>query len=214
LRPDERESRKGTLDARPIVAHLHHDQSIFVQMRWRLRDDALHEVEAVRASRQRERGLAAIFRGQSAHRRIPHIGRVRYDQVVAPRAEAGVEVRADEPHAFFQAVAGDVAARYGERVTGNIAGGDARVWEGEGGEDRETARTGAQIERGAHARRCPRREIVPQKLRDVRARNDDALVDVKPVLPEPCLVREVSGRFACAYAFIDERLYALRLVRR
>jgi hypothetical protein len=195
------------------VADLDHEQSVFVQVRRRARDDALHEVEAIRASRERESGLAAIFRRQSAHRRIPYVRRVRHDHVVSPRVQSGVEVRADEPHAFFQTVVGDVAARHGERIARNIAGGDARLPEGERGEDRETARTGAQIERGAHARQRPRREIVPQKLRDVRARNDDALVDVKPVLAEPCLVREVSRRLACTNAFIDEAVDASRVVR-
>jgi len=40
----------------------------------------------------------------------------------------------------------------------------------------------------------PRREAIAQSLRDVRARDDDALVDVEPELAEPRLVGQVGRR--------------------
>ena len=78
-------------------------------------------------------------------------------------------------------------------------------------QDREAARARAQIEGGRDLLRRAdvRRETVGQELRDERARDEHALVDVEAEIAEPRLVREVGG----GHALVDPALEELRDLR-
>jgi len=184
-------------------------------VRRRFAHDTPHEVEPVGTARQRERGLAPVLRGEPAHNGIAHIRRVRHDHVVAARRQCRVEVGADKLHPAPQAVLRDVARRHREGVGRDVRGLDLRALEGERQQNRKATRAGAEIERVADCPRPgqPRREACAQKLRDVRARHDDALVDVEAVLAEPRFVREVRGGLARADTLFHERGDARRFSR-
>ena len=67
--------------------------------------------------------------------------------------------------------------------------------------DRQTARARAQVQRPAHGVRIrdPRGEPVIEDVGDVRARHDDALIDVEAELAEPRFVCQVGRRDSVAH---------------
>ena len=73
-------------------------------------------------------------------------------------------------------------------------------------QNREAARAGAQIERALDAQGVgnPWLKPVGQQLGDIRAWNDDALVDIETKLPQPGFVRKVRGRDAIIHPALDD----------
>src|SRR5437016_13847357 len=67
--PLERELRKGSLQRPAVMADLHHEPALRIQVAAGFGDDAPRVLEPVAAARQRHRGLLAVFVRQLLHRR-------------------------------------------------------------------------------------------------------------------------------------------------
>jgi len=106
----------------------------------------------------------------------------------------------------LQLVVRDVTPRNGERAALDVHRIDRGAAEGFGEHDREAAGTGAQVESPAYAqpRRQPRHETLTYELGNERARHYHAFVDIKPVVAQPGLAREICGGHTPAYAHGDE----------
>jgi hypothetical protein len=136
----------------------------------------------------------AVLGRQPLHRSRRHVGRVGEDQVEAARQRLE-QVRAHQPDARAP---GQVPARHRERGGRNVGGRDPGAREGPRGEDRQAARAGAQVEHG-----LGRRQILQQEG-DVRARNNDALVDVEALSIEPGFAQQVGHRDALPDSSFDQ----------
>jgi hypothetical protein len=198
------------------VPDLDDEKPACAKMERRLRDDAPHEVQAVASAGEREARFPPVFGGQRSHGRFAHVRRVRHDEIVATRAERREEIGGDELHAARHSMVRDVDARHVQRVGGEIGCIDARIREGQRRQDRKAPRPRAQIEHAPHVppRWDPWTQIIAQQLRDERAWDEHALVDVEAMLPEPGLVHEVGGRFARADPRGDQRFDVCSLLRR
>lgn len=180
------------------MADFHHQPATRLEMVRRCGNDAPHEVEAVAAARECQTRLAPILPGQPGHRLRGDVGRIGEDQVVTAPFQPVEEIGPYEPHASGQPVVPDVAAGDRERFRREVRGVESGAREAVGGDDRETAGPGAQIEHGAHGARRgePRAQPVREQFGDEGPRHDHPLVHVKAEFAEPGDTGEIGRRLA------------------
>src|SRR2546423_22577 len=75
------------------------------------------------------------------------------------------------------------------------------------------ARAGAQVEHAPRRPAQPRPQAIAEKLGDVRARHDDATVDVERDSSEPSLVQQIGRWEPVADAFSNQRFDSLLTTR-
>ena len=151
-------------------------------------------------------GSARHSRGRAAMPSRIDIGRIGNDQVVALSAERPEQVAPMQPDAVFKTIIGDVARGDLERVLRNIHRVDPRIRKLPRGEDRQTARAGAEVEHAFDALRDRRSakppssslaaEVRIQQFADEGARHDHALVDIERQAAHVDLVDEIGGRLS------------------
>ena len=117
---------------------------------------------------------------------------------------------------MFEAVVAPVDFGDFERIGRNVAAGDVRVGEDALGEDREAARSRAEVEHAVHFVGIfdPGGEVLFEELCDVGARNERPLVNVEAVSREPSLLKQVSRRGLVMHAAVDQMHDAHELVVR
>ena len=188
-------NRGNVVSTASRAADLDDQRAARIEMRCRLLDDRAHGIEPVFAAGQRHRRLVQIFRRQRVHRGRGDVRRIADDEVVALVAQVGEQIRPDQVDAIGKAVVAHVALRDRQRVRRQVRGVDVGVGIGVRQQDREATRAGAKVERALYSRRIVdvRRNAVRQQLRNVRARNDDAIVDVEAESAEPRFARQVRG---------------------
>jgi hypothetical protein len=111
------------------MSDFHHQPAVGFEVVGRFVHDAPHEVQPVVAAGERNARLAAIFRGQRAHRFFCDVRRIGYDEIVAPSFDTLVQVRSHEIDTFAECVVRNVAACDGKRVARHIGSTDLRAWE-------------------------------------------------------------------------------------
>ncbi len=168
--------------------------------------DLSHQVEAIAAAGQGDFRLMSELVGQAAHCLGRNVRRVADDQVVALAAERGKRIGLQQANASAQPVVSQVDASNRERRGRNVCRIDSGAGEAMGGQDGQATRPGTQVEHRCDlARRCdPGRQVLAQEVRDVRARDDDALIHVEREVAEPGFARQVGGRLAPAYAPVEQ----------
>ena len=180
----------------------------------RPQQDRPHQVEAVRAARQRHAGLVPVLARQPPHGGRRHVGRIADDQVVASPASA--ENRSDFTRRMRRP--GDsrrtLTPCHGERRAARDRRRRPARAETAGEKYGEAARPGAKVERACRPAGPgnPRSELLSQQRGDMRARNDDALVHVEPESAEPGFLASDMPR-ACGCGCGDRRV-ARRASRR
>ena len=170
----------------------------------RLGEDAAHEVETVVARSQRQARFVSVFGRQLRHAARIDIGRVGDDQVVALLAERLEEIAAMERDAVAQPVRRHIAPRQRQRAGRQIDRVDPGAREGEGGEDRQAPRAGAEVEHTADLARIDRQRAVEQQIADEGARNQRPPVDVEPHAAHVGGTQQVGRRHAQRDARIDQ----------
>ena len=170
-------------------------------------EQAPHDVQSVFAGGQGQRRLVAVLRRQGAHGGGSDVGRIGNDEIVAAAVERREQVGTMQGDARIETVVGDIAARHRQGILGEIDGIDARAGESQSQQDGEAARAGAQVQGVLHrAGIDPGREgVFHEQAGDVRARHDDALVDMEAVVAQPGFVSKIGGRNAFRDAPIDQR---------
>ena len=167
---------------------------------------AAHDVHAVVACAERHGGLVTVFGGQRVHARLRDVGRVGDDDVERAALQVFKEVALNELERLLHAVVAAVDFGDLERVGREVGARHFGVREGALGENREAARTRAEVEHAVHFIRIldPGGKVLLKKLGNVGARNQRTLVDVEAVLGEPGLAQQVGGRNLFVDAAVDE----------
>jgi hypothetical protein len=200
---------EGTLEVAPLVTDLQHQHADLAELLGRVTQDAPHQIHAVGAAGQRQRGLGAVLGRQRRHALAVDVGRVADDQVVGALGRIQ-QIRLEETDARAELVLVDVDARHRECVAGDVAGIDADLGVGHRGDHRQAAVAGAQVEHALRAIRQPRIQrafalAVGEQFGDEGARHDHALVDVEGHVLQPGFFRQVGGGLAGGDAFVHQR---------
>lgn len=156
-----------------------------------------------------ERRLAPVLCRKLSHHRLAHIRRIRHDEIVATRADARVEVRSNNPNPRPKVIVPHVTSPDLERSGRNIRSINPCVSKGLCKQNRKARGACAEIEHVTYlcGIRDPWPQVLPQKLRNIRARHDHALIDVETIIAQPRLMGEISGGFSSAHALFDQCLY-------
>jgi hypothetical protein len=145
-----------------------------------------YESQPVLSSSQCQFRLAPVFGRQPAHGGRIDVGRVAENQVERS-GQPDEEIRRRQPDATLQAMAGDILLRHLEGSRRDVRGHNARLGPGSRRQHGKAARSRAEVEH-------PTWRWHPfQQEGDVRARYDDALVDMERHSGKPSFVQQVGG---------------------
>src|SRR2546425_12181124 len=123
--------------------------------------------------------------------------------------QRGEQVGAEQANPASQTVLENVSPGDDQRSGRNIRGIDVGAPKCARGENGEAAGAGAQVEHAPRRPAQPRPQAIAEKLGDVRARHDDATVDVEPQAREPGFVKQVGDGNALRDSFSYQRFDAL-----
>lgn len=212
--PHERQRRKRFFHALAVVPHFDYEQATFVQVCLGVHEDLSHEIEPIVSARERERRLAPVLSGKLSHDGLANVGRVRDDEIVATAGKLRIKIRSNDANSGGELVIIDITSCNFERIRRNVGRVDSRALEGLGEDDCEAAGARAKVQYVLYAQGIvqPRPQVFAQELRDIRSRNDHALVDVKTIIAEPGFMREISGGLARANPLVDQALDAQHVI--
>ena len=155
------------------------------------------------------RGSCRYSGGSACSSRAPHVRRIRHDDIVGCAAERAEVVGPEQPHAPRRRMATHVAARHARAPPRRCRAHPRAPRAGSRAGDRDAAGAGADIEHAPHAARVdPGREAPLDQLRERRARDQHARIDVQPQAGEPGDPGEVGRRDALADAPREQRVRA------
>ena len=149
VEPHERPLRLLVLEDRAPGADFHHQRAAGREVRRGLGEDASREIEPVRAAEMGHDGLGAIFRREGLDLGGSDIRRVGEDQVVTAARDRREQIALEQAHAVGEPILRHVAARDLQCTARQLDRVDLGAGKALGGEDREAARAGAQIEDAA-----------------------------------------------------------------
>jgi len=112
------------------------------------REYAPHHVEAVPAAGERGARLVPVLARQPPHAARRHVRRIADDKVVIFSAKRGKQIGRDKTDPIAQPVALPIYFRHGQCGCRDIGGVYSRAGKAMREENGETARSGAEIERG------------------------------------------------------------------
>jgi peptide chain release factor 3 len=211
LDPEEVESGIFRLQQFAAGADLAEHGAALVEMVRRPGEDAPDDVEPVLAAGQRQFRLVPVFRRQHRHLGGVDIGRVGENQVVAAARHRLPQVALQEGHAFLQPMLGDVDPGNRESVGGEFDGVDGGIGEDPGGQDRQRARAGAEVEHALDLLRLLDQgeivaadEVGEEDLADEGARHDHALVDGEGDALNIGAAGQIDGRLAALDPLVDD----------
>ncbi len=206
----ELEFGKSRFEMRRLVPDLEQQHAFVGQVGGCIGDDPPNQIHAVAPAGQRGPRLGAEFRRQRLHRRFVDIGRVAQDQVEAVRAQRREQVSLDQFDALLQSMVFAVGRGQRQRIGREVGADHLRVGKAVGGEDREAAAAGAQVEDRGRPRRPSRVQFEPLRQRlverfgDQRARHQRARIASEAHPAQPGLAGEVGRRRARRDAVLDE----------
>ena len=205
VEPEEFEVRELGFEDLAPGADLAENAAAGVQMVGRRGEDAADDVEPVEAGAERHGGLVPIFLRQFLHGDLVDIGRVGEDQVVALAFERREQIALIELDPAGEPLLVDIDARDLERVGREVDRIDLGILEHVGGENRDGAGPGAEVQhRLDRIRILDQREILAaegigiEQLADEGARDDHALVDIERDALHIGALQE-DRRAACAW---------------
>ena len=119
------------------------------------------------------------------------------------------QIGAEQANPASQMVFENVSPGDDKRSGRNICGINSGARKCAGSENGEAAGAGAQVEHAPRRPAQPRPQAIAEKLGDVRARHDDATVDVEGQACEPSFAEQVGNGNALRDSLFYERFNAL-----